>query len=87
MSPCLLRKFPGKASTNPEAIHALFKQLAPFAGKTVPQTVFLSGSNLEDPVLTPKPFVFAQKVLVRVGQTGLIKNHLHPYVQGRKSNP
>ena len=42
---------------------------------------------LENPGLTPKPFVLAQKVLVRVGRTGLIGDRLYPLVQGRKPDP
>ena len=42
---------------------------------------------LEDSVLTTKPFVLVQKVPVWIGRPCLIRNHLHPLVQGRKTNP
>ena len=65
----------------------VFWQFPHSPGKQSPRLFSCPAQILQYPVLTPKPFVLLQGVLVRVGRTGLIRNRLHPPVQGRKSNP
>ena len=54
-----------------------------------PRGVLISRSRLllENPVLTRKPFILSQKVLVGVDRPGFIGYRLHPLAQGRKPNP
>ena len=64
----------------------VFWQFPHSPGKQSPGLFSCPAQILQYPVLTPKPFVLSQGVLVRVGRTGLIRNRLHPPVQGRTFN-